>query len=73
MADSVLDKCLGVAQTNTVKKLPQTRSWRPTIGDVKLMDELKAKLGIVNESDILRIGLRRLAESEGLTGSKAAD
>jgi hypothetical protein len=43
-----------------------TQTWRPTNEDLKLMAELKGKLGIVNTSDLLRMSLRKLAEAEGL-------
>lgn len=49
------------------KKPKQTRkNWRATVEDVKLLGELKAKLGVVNETDVVRMGLRKLAEHEGL-------
>ena len=48
------------------KAEPKTKTWRPTPEDVKLFDELKAKLGVVNDSDVVRMGLRKLAEAEGL-------
>lgn len=44
---------------------PKLRAWRPTVEDHKLMQELKFKLG-VNEPALLRMGLRKLAEAEGL-------
>lgn len=40
-------------------------TWRPTAEDSKLMTELRGKLGIT-DSDVIRIGIRRLAEAEGL-------
>ena len=49
---------------------PKTKTWAPTIEDAKLMDELKDRLGkrlglsTVNDSDIVRMGLRALAEKE---------
>ena len=46
------------------KSRPKTKTWAPTLEDVKLIDELKAKLGIVNESDLVRMGLRALAAKE---------
>lgn len=46
---------------------PKLKAWRPTPADHRLLEELKAKTGIVNETDIVRLGLRRLAEAEGLT------
>ena len=49
------------------KKQPRPQmNWRPTAEDEKLMAELKAKLGIMTESDVLRLGLRALAQKEGL-------
>jgi len=47
------------------QEMPKLRAWRPTIEDAKLMSELKQKLG-VNEPALLRMGLRKLAEAEGL-------
>ncbi len=49
----------------TLKPLPH-KTWRPKIEDVKLLAELKAKLGIGNETDVIRMGLRKLADHEGL-------
>jgi len=48
------------------KKTPNQKNWRPTHEDVKLLAELKAKMGVLNETDIIRQGLRKLAEAEGL-------
>lgn len=48
------------------KKKPPHKTWRPTLEDVKLLAELKKKMGVVNETDIIRMGLRKLAEREGL-------
>lgn len=48
-----------------MKVLP-TKTWRPTVEDAKLFEELKSKLGIVNDSDLVRMGLRALAAKEGL-------
>jgi hypothetical protein len=45
---------------------PKMRAWRASVEDEKLVQELKAKLGIQNDSDLVRMGLRKLAESEGL-------
>lgn len=47
-------------------KVPVQKTWRPTLEDVKLLAELKAKMGVVNETDILRQALRALATKEGL-------
>lgn len=49
---------------NKTKRAP-VRTWRPSNEDNKLLDELKRKLGI-SEPDVLRMGLRRLAEMEGI-------
>ena len=46
---------------------PPQKTWRPTLEDVKLLAELKAKLGMVNETDVLRLALRALAQKEGVT------
>jgi Ribbon-helix-helix protein, copG family len=48
------------------KKPPKARAWRPTIEDEKLLDELKNKMGVVNEADLIRQALRKLAEFQGL-------
>lgn len=39
--------------------------WRPNPQDVRLLAELNTKLGI-GESDVLRIAIRKLADSEGI-------
>lgn len=50
-----------------VKKPKAARkNWRATVDDVRLLAELKAKLGVVNETDVVRMGLRKLAQAEGL-------
>jgi hypothetical protein len=41
-------------------------TWTPTPEDRKLIDELKAKIGTRAESELMRMGLRKLAEAEGL-------
>lgn len=41
-------------------------TWTPTIEDWKLMQELRAKTGIANDSDMVRYSLRKAAEAEGL-------
>jgi hypothetical protein len=57
---------------NKEAKAPATKTWRPTPEDIKLMGELKAhfskRLGLtnVNDSDVVRMGLNKLAEAEGL-------
>jgi len=45
---------------------PLTRkNWVAKIEDVRLMKELQSKLG-VGEADVIRISLRKLADSEGI-------
>lgn len=41
-------------------------TWTPTVEDRKLMEELRAKTGIGNDTDIVRYALRILAAKEGL-------
>jgi hypothetical protein len=41
-------------------------TWTPTPEDRKLIDELKSKMGTKAESELVRMGLRKLAEAEGL-------
>ena len=43
---------------------PKQRAWRATVEDERLVQELKARLGIKNDSDLVRMGLRALAEKE---------
>ncbi len=45
-------------------KKPKVMTWQPTVEDRKLMDELKGKTGIMADSEIIRVGLRALAEKE---------
>jgi hypothetical protein len=56
--------------TNPAKPLPLTVGFAPTVEDMKLIEELKAKfepsMGPVAVAQMLRMGLRKLAESEGL-------
>lgn len=49
------------------KKNPNHKTWRPTFEDVKLLSELKAKTGIMSETDIIRLAIRALAAKEGLS------
>lgn len=42
------------------------KSWRPVPEDKELLELLKAKMGVQNDSDVVRMGLRKLAEAEGL-------
>lgn len=48
------------------KQQPQNVTIRPTPEDLKLMDDLGAKLG-VSVSQVIRLGLRALATKEGMT------
>jgi hypothetical protein len=48
------------------KKIPTQKNWRPTPEDFKLLCDLKAKMGVLNETDIIRQALRALAAKEGL-------
>ena len=52
-------------------KKQTTMGFAPTDEDIKLMDELRAKfqpaMGTVTQATVIRMGLRKLAESEGLT------
>jgi hypothetical protein len=41
------------------------QSWRATPEDRKLLQELASKLG-VKQTDIIRMGIRKLAQAEGL-------
>lgn len=42
------------------------KSWQANSEDVKILNELKEKLGIVSDSELVRMGLRKLAQAEGL-------
>lgn len=59
-----------MAGKNKPKPKQQTMGFAPTDEDLKLMDELKAKLepsmGYVTQASVIRMGLRKLAEAEGL-------
>ena len=48
-----------------IESYPPNVTMRPTPEDRKLIDELVKKLG-VGVSQVIRIGLRALAEKEGL-------
>lgn len=48
------------------KPIKKNMTWTPTVEDRKLIDELKNKTGVNAESEIMRMGLRKLAEAEGL-------
>jgi len=41
-------------------------TWRPTVEDRKLMEDLKGKLGITVDAQLVRMGLRALAAKEGV-------
>ena len=51
-------------------KKQQTMGFAPTQEDLKLMDELRAhlapKMGVVTQATVIRMGMRKLAESEGI-------
>lgn len=51
-------------------KKQQTMGFAPTPEDLKLMDELRAhlapKMGVVTQATVIRMGMRKLAESEGI-------
>lgn len=53
------------------KKRPEVQTWRPTVSDYEVLEALIVKLG-VSQSQIVRIGLRKLAEAEGLKLRKAS-
>lgn len=65
----MLDNYSGVYTIASVPKKPQRaelgQSWRATPEDRKLMQELAAKLG-VKQTDVIRMGIRKLAQAEGL-------
>lgn len=48
------------------KPTKKNMTWTPNVEDWKLMQELKSKTGIANDSDVVRLSLRKLAELEGL-------
>jgi hypothetical protein len=48
------------------KDFGKNKVWRATPEDQKIIQELKAKLGVNSESDIFRMGLRALAQKEGV-------
>ena len=54
--------CLCMAKKPNKKNM----TWTPTVEDRKLIDELKNKTGVNAESELMRMGLRKLAEAEGL-------
>lgn len=48
------------------KPTKKNMTWTPSVEDWKLMQELRAKTGIANDSDVVRMSLRRFAQAEGL-------
>jgi hypothetical protein len=49
------------------KNKPQSnKTWRPTPADRQLLRDLQAKTGIVAEVELIRMGLRKLAQAEGI-------
>lgn len=59
-----------VMATKAKPKKQLTIGFAPTPDDLKLMEELKAKftpsMGVVTQATVIRMGLRKLAEAEGL-------
>jgi hypothetical protein len=47
-------------------KRTKVHTWKPTVEDERLMREIKAKLGVVSASDVVRMALRKLAEAHGI-------
>lgn len=52
---------MATAKTTTIRFTPH---------DVALLDALQMKLGVVNQSDVLRMALRALAEANGIDPMK---
>jgi len=56
--------------TYTMKKgskpKQSNKTWRPTPSDRQLLRDLQAKTGIVAEVELIRMGLRKLAQAEGI-------
>jgi hypothetical protein len=49
------------------KKNPKRNmTWTPTPEDRKLMEELKSKIGVQADAELMRMGLRALARKEGV-------
>lgn len=51
--------------TKIQPKVRPNQTWRPNVEDEKLLAELKGRLG-VSETDVIRLGLRKLAQAEGI-------
>lgn len=47
-------------------KQPKVRSFRPTVEDDRILRELKEKFGVHNESEVIRMGLKKLAQAQGV-------
>lgn len=57
-----------ILHTMAIKIQPKKRpnqTWRPNVEDERLLAELKGRLG-VSETDVIRLGLRKLAIAEGI-------
>lgn len=61
MLDNVLHT-LHTAPVSKKKKNPPVKTWRPTAEDYRLLQEMSKKLG-VSDPDVVRMGLRKLAET----------
>ena len=62
-ANSPLDRCK--TMPDTLSAMPKTITIRPSVDDRKIIDRLASKLGI-KTSQVIKIALRKLAESENL-------
>jgi hypothetical protein len=47
------------------KKAIRNMTWTPNLEDRRLMEELKAQIGLRADSELMRMGLRALAEKQG--------
>ena len=64
--DSVLTMFYSTIMQSGVKPRKTLVAVRPNESDLKLLAKLRKKLG-VGESQLIRLGLRALAEKEGMT------
>jgi hypothetical protein len=53
-----------MATKKQAKKSPTT--WLPNEDDEKIIGKLKAKLGVTTVAELIRMGLRKLAQAEGI-------
>jgi hypothetical protein len=64
MLDNEID-CSTVMDMGKPKVLQQLmKSWRATPEDLRLLEELKSELGVLKDSEIVRMGLRALAREQ---------